>query len=115
MESLIYDRTLSDITNLTSKGKYNASDLNRVESWTRYLNDKFNELGYRTEDKPIINLFNTKSVSMTYSGLTIAMSQDTLTLTGNCTGNTGKRTIASELNIPKGNYIVKLIGVDTND
>jgi len=49
MESLIYDRTLSDITNLTSKGQYNASDLNRVESWTKYLNDKFNELGYRID------------------------------------------------------------------
>jgi len=47
MESLIYDRTLSDITNLTRKGQYNASDLNRVESWTNYLNDKFNEMGYK--------------------------------------------------------------------
>lgn len=132
MDNLIFDRNSADVAlskeleakvnngtatdeeialwNTDLKGNYNVSDLNRVESWTKHLNDKFNELGYRTGDKTIINLFNTKNVSMTYSGLTIAMSGNTLLLTGNCTGNTGKRTIASELNIPKGDYIVKLIG-----
>ena len=69
MESLIYDRTLSDITNLTSKGQYNASDLNRVESWTKHLNDKFNELGYRTGNIKIYgkNVFNPAM----FDGLTV--------------------------------------------
>lgn len=69
MESLIYDRVLSDITNLTSKGKFNASFLNRVESWTKYLNGKFNELGYRTENIKIYskNVFN----PAIFDGLTI--------------------------------------------
>lgn len=46
MDSLIYDRTQSDVTNKTSKGYYNASDLNRVESWCRYLATELNKDGY---------------------------------------------------------------------
>lgn len=46
MDSLIFDRTQSDVTNKTSKGYYNASDLNRVESWCRYLADELNSVGY---------------------------------------------------------------------
>lgn len=43
---LIYDRVQADVTNKTSKGYYNASDLNRVESWCRYLADELNRVGY---------------------------------------------------------------------
>lgn len=46
MYNLIYDRTQADVTNRTQKGYYNASDLNRVESWCRYLADTLNSLGY---------------------------------------------------------------------
>jgi hypothetical protein len=46
MDRLIFDRTQSDVTNRTDKGYYNASDLNRVESWCRYLADELNNEGY---------------------------------------------------------------------
>lgn len=46
MFSLVYDRTQADVTNKTWKGYYNASDLNRVEKWCRYLADTLNSLGY---------------------------------------------------------------------
>lgn len=46
LDSLIYDRTPSDVTNLTSKGVHNATDLNRVESWCRYLADELTSYGY---------------------------------------------------------------------
>lgn len=46
MNSLIYDRTQTDVTNRTWKGYYNAEDLNRVESWCRYLADELNSVGY---------------------------------------------------------------------
>ena len=45
-ESLIFDRTLQDVKNATLKGQYNASDLNRVESWCDYLATELNTLGY---------------------------------------------------------------------
>lgn len=43
---LVFDRVKADLTNGSWKGQYNASDLNRVEYWCRYLADKLNELGY---------------------------------------------------------------------
>ena len=43
---LIFDRTLSDVTNATLKGHYNACDLNRVERWCRKLADDLNAVGY---------------------------------------------------------------------
>ena len=46
MDKLIYDRTQSDVTNKTSKGYYNASDLNRVEAWCEYLKKQLNTDGY---------------------------------------------------------------------
>ena len=46
MSELIYDRTQADVTNGTFKGYYNTSDLNRVESWCRYLADELNAVGY---------------------------------------------------------------------
>jgi hypothetical protein len=46
MNELIYNRTLADVNNRTWKGYYNASDLNRVESWCRYLADELNAVGY---------------------------------------------------------------------
>lgn len=45
-EDLIFDRTLTDVKNATLKGQYNASDLNRVETWSRYLADELNSVGY---------------------------------------------------------------------
>lgn len=46
MNELVYDRTQADVTNRTWKGYYNASDLNRVESWCRYLADELITAGY---------------------------------------------------------------------
>lgn len=47
LDSLIYDRTQSDVSNLTAKGVHNATDLNRVESWCRYLADELANYGYQ--------------------------------------------------------------------
>lgn len=49
MDKLIYDRTQADITNGTWKGQYDASDLNRVEKWCRYLADELNSVGYNIQ------------------------------------------------------------------
>lgn len=46
MDDLIYDRTQADVDNDTTKGQYNASDLNRVESWCEYLKTELTTLGY---------------------------------------------------------------------
>lgn len=46
MNDLVFDRMQSDVTNKTWKGYYNASDLNRVESWCKYLADELNIAGY---------------------------------------------------------------------
>ena len=46
MDELIFDRTQTDIDERTDKGYYNASDLNRVELWCKYLADELNEAGY---------------------------------------------------------------------
>lgn len=46
MDDLIYDRTQTDVDNDTTKGQYNASDLNRVESWCEYLKTELTTLGY---------------------------------------------------------------------
>lgn len=48
-EALIFDRTQADVTNATLKGQYNASDLNRVEKWSKYLADELNTLGYNIQ------------------------------------------------------------------
>ena len=48
-EALIFDRTQADVTNATLKGQCNASDLNRVEKWTKYLADELNTLGYNIQ------------------------------------------------------------------
>lgn len=45
-ERLIFDRTNQDVIDNEPKGQYNASDLNRVESWCRYLADELNSRGY---------------------------------------------------------------------
>lgn len=46
MEELIYNRTQLDVFNKTSKGYYNISDLNRVESWCKYLAELLTSYGY---------------------------------------------------------------------
>lgn len=46
LDDLIFDRTQADVTNDTAKGQYNASDLNRVESWCQYLASELTTLGY---------------------------------------------------------------------
>ena len=45
-EDLICDRTQADVDNNTLKGQYNASDLNRVETWCEYLKTELNAVGY---------------------------------------------------------------------
>lgn len=55
MDRLIYDRTAQDVKNNLPKGQYNASDLNRVESWCRYLQNVLNEAGYKINIETKIN------------------------------------------------------------
>lgn len=41
MDDLIYDRTQADVANLTAKGYYNLSDLERITEWVKFLSDEF--------------------------------------------------------------------------
>jgi hypothetical protein len=41
MDDLIYDRTQADVENLTAKGYYNLSDLERITEWVEFLSDEF--------------------------------------------------------------------------
>ena len=41
MDDLIYDRTQADVANLTTKGYYNLSDLERITEWVEFLSDEF--------------------------------------------------------------------------
>lgn len=45
-EPLIFDRIEQDVLDDLPKGQYKASDLNRVETWCRYLADELNTAGY---------------------------------------------------------------------
>lgn len=47
--TFVFDRTAQDVQNLTSKGVYNASDLNRVESDCRILNELLTAFGYPSD------------------------------------------------------------------
>lgn len=49
---LVTDRTLQDVVNMTDKGFYNASDMNRVGAAMVYLRDKFNSNGYNVFVNP---------------------------------------------------------------
>lgn len=51
MDSLIYDRTLNDVENslTNTKGSYNYTDLNRVETWCEYLQDILANYGFSEE------------------------------------------------------------------
>lgn len=44
--NLVTDRTSADVANKTSKGIYNATDLNRVETAMDYVADKLTDQGY---------------------------------------------------------------------
>lgn len=46
MENLIFDRTQEDVDNLTNKGKYRYTDLNRVEQWCEYLANELTNYSY---------------------------------------------------------------------
>ena len=54
MDSLIYDRTQSDVeyalnhpdSNSFLKGAYNYTDLDRIEDWTEYIAEQLNYYGY---------------------------------------------------------------------
>lgn len=48
-QDLIFDRTQADVDNDEPKGQYNASDLNRVESWCVYLATELNNVGYNIQ------------------------------------------------------------------
>lgn len=48
-QDLIFDRTQADVDNDEPKGQYNASDLNRVESWCVYLATELNSVGYNIQ------------------------------------------------------------------
>lgn len=49
IDTLITDRTAQDVAQLTAKGHYNATDLNRVGEATRYIADRLNGYGYAVE------------------------------------------------------------------
>lgn len=55
MEKLIFDRTEADIINNTNKGQYNSEDLNRVETWCKYLAETLTNYGYKVEITTKIN------------------------------------------------------------
>lgn len=57
IDTLIYDRTQSDITNDTDKAYIDYADLNRIEEAISYLSDILNENNYK-------NRVNTRSWSM---------------------------------------------------
>lgn len=46
MENLIFDRTQNDLDQGTTKGYYNYTDLNRVESWCEYLANLLTSYSY---------------------------------------------------------------------
>lgn len=46
MEDLIFDRSQNDLDQGTSKGYYNYTDLNRVESWCEYLANLLTSYSY---------------------------------------------------------------------
>lgn len=46
MENLIFDRTQLDVDNDTEKGQYTYTDLNRIESWCRYMANILNSYNY---------------------------------------------------------------------
>lgn len=46
IDSLIYDRTSTDIANKTTKGLWNYTDMNRVESWCQYLATELTSYNY---------------------------------------------------------------------
>lgn len=48
-EQLIFNRTIADVEAANLKGQYNASDLNRVETWCEYLKDELNAVGYNIQ------------------------------------------------------------------
>lgn len=47
MDKLIFDRVLADVENMTVKGKYEYTDLNRINSYIDYLSD-YLDLGLTT-------------------------------------------------------------------
>lgn len=56
------------------------------------------------------NLFNSANTSNSLAGLTIKMTNNKLSVTGTCTGNTGITNITSSMYLPKGNYRVYIKG-----
>lgn len=52
IDELIFDRTGEDVANLTKKGFYNASDLNRVGEAVQYISDTLHGYGYAVEVSP---------------------------------------------------------------
>lgn len=45
-EELIFDRVKEDVINRTFKGKYEYTDLNRIEEWCQYIAEILNSYGY---------------------------------------------------------------------
>ena len=57
MDDLIYDRTQADVANLTAKGYYNLSDLDRITEWVKFLSDEFG-LGLSATDYTLGDLID---------------------------------------------------------
>lgn len=55
IDTLIFDRSSADVANLTSKGHYNATDLNRVGSAMQYIAGRLHGYGYAVVIDPKTN------------------------------------------------------------
>lgn len=55
LDNLIFDRVTKDIVEGNKKGYYNFNDLNRIETWCRYLSDYLNKYNYRNHITPRTN------------------------------------------------------------
>lgn len=55
IDTLIFNRSNADVAGLTSKGHYNATDLNRVGKAMQYIADRLHGYGYAVAIMPKTN------------------------------------------------------------
>lgn len=72
IDTLITDRTLADVSNRTSKGSYNASDLNRVGKAMIYVADRLRGAGYDVSVNPRVNWTDAEWVSPAHAAQLLA-------------------------------------------
>lgn len=54
LDALIFDRTQTDVDNMTAKGSIDYNDLNRIENAIQKISYMLNKYGYRNEIQPKI-------------------------------------------------------------